>query len=95
MAHGRATSHGLVLPYEFVAHTYSALTFAASVLQTSFEPGAVAEVSASLLEYAALPTGRAKVWAEVQKPGATGGDIISLAPGANSGPDVIFVRPAS
>jgi hypothetical protein len=78
----RATSHGLVLPYEFVAHTYSTLTFAANVLQTSFEPGAVADLSASLLEYAALPTGRATVWAEVQKPGASGIEAISLAPGA-------------
>ena len=42
----RATYRGLVLPYEFVAHTYSTLTFAAHVSQTSFEPGAVAEVSA-------------------------------------------------
>src|SRR4029450_2166705 len=31
----RSSSHGLVLPYEFVAHTYSTLTFAANVLQTS------------------------------------------------------------
>jgi IgA Peptidase M64/von Willebrand factor type A domain len=78
----RSTSQGLVLPYEFVAHTYSTLTFAANVLQTSFEPGAVAEVSASLLEYNALPAGRAMVWAEVQKPGSSGIEVISLAPGA-------------
>ena len=69
-------------PYEFVAHTYSTLTFAAHVSQNSFEPGAVAEVSASLLEYAALPTGRARVWAEVQKPGGMGADVVSLALGA-------------
>ncbi|HVH57828.1 MAG TPA: M64 family metallopeptidase [Vicinamibacterales bacterium] len=78
----RATTRGLVLPYEFVAHTYSTLTFAAHVSQTSFEPGAVAEVSASLLEYAALPAGRAAVWAEVQKPGGPAVDVVSLAPGA-------------
>ena len=65
-----------------MAHTYSTLTFAANVLQTSFEPGAIAEISASLLEYAALPAGRAMVWAEVQKPGALGVAVISLAPGA-------------
>ena len=78
----RATNQGLVIPYEFVAHTYSTLTFAAHVSQNSFEPGAVAEVSASLLEYAALPTGRARVWAEVQKPGGMGADVVSLALGA-------------
>jgi IgA peptidase M64/VWA domain-containing protein len=78
----RATTGALVLPYEFVAHTYSTLTFAAHVSQTSFEPGTVAEVSASLLEYAALPAGRAAVWAEVQKPGGPGVDVVALAPGA-------------
>ena len=76
------TTHGLLLPYEFVAHTYSTLTFTAHVSQNSFEPGAVAEVSASLLEYAAPPTGHATVWAEVQKLGGVGVDVISLSLGA-------------
>ena len=44
--------------------------------------GAIAEISASLLEYAALPTGRAVVWAEVQRPGGGTVDVIPLAPGA-------------
>jgi hypothetical protein len=70
--------HGL--PYEFVAHTYSSLTFTGRVAQTSFEIGAVAELSASLLEYGTPPAGKAVVWAEVQRPGG-GLDIVSLALG--------------
>ena len=58
------------------------LTFSAQVSQTSFDIGAIAEISAALLEYAALPTGRAVVWAEVQRPGGGAVDVISLAPGA-------------
>lgn len=48
-----------MLPYEFVAHTYSTLTFGANLVQSSFESGAIAGVSAALLEYAAQPIGRA------------------------------------
>jgi hypothetical protein len=70
----------LRVPYEFVAHTYSALTFSAFVSQASYEVGAVALISASLLEYDQPPRGRATVWAEVQRPG--GGDIVPLTLGA-------------
>ena len=35
----RATTQGLVLPYEFVAHTYSTLTFAAHVSQNELRAG--------------------------------------------------------
>ena len=73
---------GRGLPYEFVAHTYSSLTFSAQVSQTSFDIGAIAEISASLLEYAALPTGRAVVWAEIQRPDGGAVDVIPLARGA-------------
>jgi hypothetical protein len=70
-----------VLPYEFVAHTYSSLTFSAQLAQKSFEVGAVAEISASLLEYGTPPAGKAVVWAEVQRPDL-GLDVVSLALGA-------------
>lgn len=70
----------VLLPYEFVAHTYSSLTFSAHVSQNSFELGAVAEISAAILEYDAALRGRATVWAEVQRPGSTNSDVVALSP---------------
>jgi hypothetical protein len=71
-----------VLPYEFVAHTYSSLTFSAYVTQASFEIGAIARLTASLREYDAPLRGRANVWAEILRPdGVT--DLLSL--GLDSG----------
>jgi hypothetical protein len=68
-----------VLPYEFVAHTYSSLTFSAYVAQASFEVGAVVRLTASLREYDALLQGRANVWAEILRPdGIT--DLVTLSP---------------
>lgn len=72
------TFNGPIVPYEFVAHTYSALTFSARVTQNSFEIGAVAQISATLLEYDAVPRGRATVWAEIRLPNGAD-DIISLS----------------
>ncbi len=57
-----------VLPYEFIAHVYSSLTFSAYVTQASFEVNAVARIMASLREYDAPLLGRASVWAEIQRP---------------------------
>lgn len=57
-----------VLPYEFVAHVYSSLTFLACVTQFSFEVGAVVRLTASLREYDARLLGRANVWAEILRP---------------------------
>jgi hypothetical protein len=54
--------------YEFVAHTYSSLSFDASVTQSSFEVGAEARLRATLTEYE-VPVGRsAASWAEIQRP---------------------------
>lgn len=70
-----------VLPYEFVAHAYSSLTFSAYVTQTSFEVGAIVQMTASLREYDAPLLGRANVWAEVSQPdGVT--DLVSLSRGS-------------
>jgi hypothetical protein len=80
-ASGRALSSAggqVLLPYEFVAHAYSSLTFSAHLSQASFEIGAVATVSASLLEYDVAPRGRVTVWAEVQRPGSMGSDMVML-----------------
>jgi hypothetical protein len=56
------------VPYEFVAHTYSVLTFDAALNQNSFEPGATVQLNATLLEYDAPFMGSATVWAEVKRP---------------------------
>lgn len=69
-----------VVPYEFVAHSYSSLIFSAQVSQSNFEIGSAANISASLLEYDAVPRGRASIWAEVGRPdGAV--DTVALAAG--------------
>ncbi|MGR9046419.1 MAG: M64 family metallopeptidase [Gammaproteobacteria bacterium] len=65
---GASNRKGSVVPYEFVAHAYSSLTFAAHVSQASFEIGATATLSAALLEYDAVPIGRVSVWAEIRRP---------------------------
>jgi hypothetical protein len=57
-----------VLPYEFVAHVYSSLTFSAHASQTSFAPGALVKLTASLLEYDAPLERGASVWAEIVRP---------------------------
>lgn len=72
---GISAQGALRVPYEFVAHTYSALTFSAQMHQASYEVGALAQVSASLLEYDQPPRGRATVWAEVQRPSGAGGIV--------------------
>jgi hypothetical protein len=63
--------------YEFVAHAYSALRLDATLTQATFEPGAVAELEAAIVEYDAPPTADAKVWAEIGRPdGST--DVVTL-----------------
>jgi hypothetical protein len=82
------------IPYEFVAHTYSGLTFSAHVAQASYEIGARAALSASLLEYDQLPRGRATVWAEVMRPGGGGPDIVMMpASSGNYGADYVMAAP--
>ncbi|HZV69837.1 MAG TPA: M64 family metallopeptidase [Saprospiraceae bacterium] len=58
-----------VLPYEFVAHAYSSLTFVSSLRQNSFEIGGVVHLVASILEYDVPLLKHARVWAEIQLPG--------------------------
>jgi hypothetical protein len=64
---GRRELKGIV-PYEFIAHSYSSLTFSANLSQASFESGAAVQISASLLEYDTVPRNRAKVYAEIRRP---------------------------
>ena len=67
-----------VLPYEFVAHVYSSLTFAAWSTQASYEVGTMAHLTTLLREYDAPAQGRAQVWAEIEQPdGVT--DLVALA----------------
>ncbi len=76
------------LPYDLVVHTYSNLNFAASLTQSSYEPGAVVTLHASLREYDAPVENRAGVWAEVTLPNG-GSALVSLSetgPGEFSAP---------
>lgn len=66
-----------VLPYEFIAHVYSCLTFSSSVIQTSFEVGSIARLTATLREYDAPLTGNSNVWAEIRRPD-NGMDLVAL-----------------
>jgi hypothetical protein len=56
------------LPYEFVAHIYSSLTFTAYIKQASFEVDAVIHLIAALYEYDAPLQGNANAWAEIVRP---------------------------
>ena len=56
------------LPYEFVAHIYSSLTFMAYVKQASFEVDAIIHLIAALYEYDAPLQGNASVWGEIVRP---------------------------
>ena len=60
-----------VLPYEFVAHAYSSLSFAATATQSAYEPGAIVRLAATLTEYEVPVGSRAAVWAEIQRPDGT------------------------
>lgn len=57
-----------VLPYEFVAHTYSSLSFGACASQSSYDVGAVVRLTATLTEHDVPVGARATVWAEVLRP---------------------------
>jgi len=59
------------LPYDLLVHAYSNLTFGATLVQQSYEPGALVTLRATLREYDVPVDGRANVWAEVTWP--TGG----------------------
>lgn len=56
------------LPYNFMAQSYSNLIFTAKANQTSFEPGAVIRIEASLKEYDVPVANRASVIAYITKP---------------------------
>lgn len=70
-----AAARGPGLHYEFVAHTYSTLTFDAKLSQSSYQPGAVAQLSATVNEYGVPVGSRAAVWAEVTRPDGTAGSV--------------------
>jgi hypothetical protein len=66
------------VPYEFVAHAYSSLSFHASASQSSYDVGAIVRVRATLTEYEAPVGRRGSVWAEVTQPdGST--ETVTLA----------------
>jgi len=61
----------ILLPYDVVVHCRSNLTFNARLVQSGYQPGASATLSASLSEYDVPVQGRATVWAEVTRPDAS------------------------
>lgn len=69
----------VALPYEFVAHAHSSLSFSASATQASYDVGAVVRLTASLTEYEAAVGTRGSVWAEIVRPDGTD-DTAILAP---------------
>jgi len=70
------------LLYDLLVHAYSNLTFGATLVQQSYEPGALVTLRATLREYDVPVAGRANVWAEVTGP--TGGQ--RLIPFTNADP---------
>jgi len=58
-----------VLPYEFVALSYSSLTFDARATQPSYDLGAIVKLTALLREYDSPLEERAQVWAEITRTG--------------------------
>jgi hypothetical protein len=56
------------LPYSFIVHATSNIRLNAWRLQDSFKPGAVINLYASLSEYDVPLSGRASVWAEIERP---------------------------
>ncbi|HEX6510378.1 MAG TPA: LodA/GoxA family CTQ-dependent oxidase, partial [Chloroflexota bacterium] len=81
------------LPYSLVVHAYSNLSFKASLVQVSYEPGAKVDIHATLAE-SGLPTRPgAAVWAEVTRPDGTKPTIhlVETEPGQFSGSFVAAV----
>ncbi len=75
------------LPYSLVVHAYSNLSFRAWVGQSSHEPGAKIELTATLAE-SGIPTRQGShVWADVTRPGGTRGRVAlaELEPGQFGG----------
>jgi len=58
----------LSIPYDVVVHCYSNLVFKAYASQSSFEPGAVVSLRATLNEYDVPVDNRATVWADITRP---------------------------
>lgn len=66
------------IPYDVTVHCYSNLVFHANAQQTSFEPGAVVDLFATLREYDVPVDHRATVWSEIQRPDGSSG-ILTLS----------------
>jgi hypothetical protein len=72
------------LPYSFVAHAYSNLTFSASKYQESLQPGASVTLSGVLKEYDVPLSTPATVWAEITNPDLSSFDLKLNKDGAGS-----------
>jgi hypothetical protein len=75
------------LPYSLVVHAYSNLSFEASLVQSSNEPGAHVTLHGTLAESGIPPRPGARVWAEVTRPNGTTVSVVlaEAEPGQFSG----------
>jgi hypothetical protein len=66
--YGNVASGYRTLPYSLIVHSYSNLSFRASILQSGFDPGAKITMHASLAESGMPTLPGTHVWAEITKP---------------------------
>lgn len=64
------------LPYSLLVHSYSNLSFRASLQQASFEPGASVVLHASLAESGVPMAQNAQVWAEIIRPDSSMAQVV-------------------
>jgi hypothetical protein len=69
LAAAGSSAHGL--PFSLVVHSYSNLSFRASLDQSGFEPGSTLRVHAGLAEAGAPARAGSSVWVEVMRPDAS------------------------
>lgn len=67
----KVAANAAPLPYDVVVHCRSNLNFRATIVQSGFEVGATAQLTATLSEYNVPVDSRALVWAEIVRPDGT------------------------
>ncbi len=75
-AQPQATSDVRTVPYSIVVHAYSNISLAAHTVQTSFEPGAVIQLHATLTQSGIPGVNQGYVWAEVRSPAGTTATVV-------------------
>jgi hypothetical protein len=70
------------LPYSLLVNAYSNLNFQPSVVQDSFEPGAVVNITLTIDQYDVPLDSPVTAWAEIEAPAGTAGSVLLLDPTA-------------